>query len=290
MNGAKTVKAHFDPPSTPQSADVAITQAASPDPASAGKDVMFTLTVTNHGPAAATSVTLTNVIPSGSSHVWSSAGCVLATGTVTCGIGNLANGASVVRKLVVRPASAGDITNEATVAAAEPEPDSVNNETALTVTVNATPAGSSTQRYRLYSPVTLEHHFTTDLNEYTVLGSYVGTWVQEGGVGKVLDNPGSFNSVVATPYYRLYNTDTRWHHWTTDANEYYTLIEFPGWIGEGVDGYLLPSATAGAIQLYRLNYPALGSLHHWTIDANEYSTLISSFGWIGEGGSGFVIQ
>ena len=58
-----------------------------------------------------------------------------------------------------------------------------------------------------------------------------------------------------------------------------------------MDGYILPTATAGATQLYRLNYPALGSLHHWTIDANEYNTLITpQYGWIGEGGSGFVIQ
>jgi hypothetical protein len=59
---------------------------------------------------------------------------------------------------------------------------------------------------------------------------------------------------------------------------------------EGVDGWILPTQVAGTTQLYRLNYPYLGSLHHWTIDANEYNTLISSFGWIGEPGAGFVIQ
>jgi hypothetical protein len=120
----------------------------------------------------------------------------------------------------------------------------------------------------------------------------VGTWVQEGPVGKVLNNPGSFNAVTAVPYYRLYDNNTRWHHWTTDPNEYYTLgYIYSGWNLEGVDGYILPSATVGAIQLYRLNYPALGSLHHWTIDANEYNTLITpAYGWVGEGGAGFVIQ
>jgi hypothetical protein len=91
------------------------------------------------------------------------------------------------------------------------------------------------------------------------------------------------------PYYRLYDTSTKWHHWTTDANEYYTLIQSPNWNGEGVDGYILPTQGVGSIPLYRLNYPALGSLHHWTIDSVEYSSLIASYGWIGEGGSGFVI-
>jgi uncharacterized protein DUF5648 len=144
-------------------------------------------------------------------------------------------------------------------------------------------------RYRLYSPASLEHHFTTDLNEYTVLGAS-GAWVQEGTVGNVLNNPGTFNGVEAVPYYRLYNTFILWHHWTTDPNEYYTLITFPGWGGEGVDGYILPTTTTGAIQLYRLVYPNGTGLHHWTVDSNEYTTLINTYGWVGEGGAGFVIQ
>ena len=105
----------------------------------------------------------------------------------------------------------------------------------------------------------------------------------------MLDNPGSFAGVAAVPYYRLYDTSTQWHHWTTDANEYYTLIGFPNWNAEGVDGYLLPTQAAGTIPLYRLLYPFIAGLHHWTIDQNEYDTLIAQYGWIGEGGSGFVI-
>jgi hypothetical protein len=153
-----------------------------------------------------------------------------------------------------------------------------------------TPFGSLATRYRLYHPGTREHLYTTDLNEYTVLGGN-GAWIQEGTVGRVLDNPGSFGGVTAVPYYRLYDNGTRWHHWTTDANEYYTLgYVFSGWNMEGVDGYILPTQAPGTIELYRLNYPALGSLHHWTIDNNEYVTLIAQFGWIGEPGAGFVVQ
>jgi hypothetical protein len=109
-------------------------------------------------------------------------------------------------------------------------------------------------------------------------------------VGQVLNNPGSHGGVAAVPYYRLYDTLTQWHHWTTDPNEYYTLIQYPNWNAEGVDGYILPSSAAGTVQLYRLNYPHIPGLHHWTIDPNEYNTLIGSYGWVGEGGSGFVIQ
>jgi hypothetical protein len=137
--------------------------------------------------------------------------------------------------------------------------------------------------------VTLEHHFTTDLNEYNVLGSYVGTWVQEGTVGKILDNPGSYGGVQAVPYYRLYDTLTNWHHWTTDANEYYTLGLYPNWNLEGVDGWILPTQAPGSIELYRLNYPHIPGLHHWTTDANENAILIGQYGWIGEPGAGFVL-
>jgi hypothetical protein len=145
-------------------------------------------------------------------------------------------------------------------------------------------------RYRLYSPVTLEHHFTTSLNEYSTLGTYAGTWAQEGSIGKMLDGPGSYNGVTAVPYYRLYNPGLRQHLWTADANEYGVLSRTPGWSGEGVDGYILPSATTGTIPLYRLSYPDGRGLHLWTTDANEYSVLTGSRGWIGEGIAGFMVR
>jgi uncharacterized repeat protein (TIGR01451 family) len=270
-------------------ADVALTQAAAPNPGSTGKDVIFTLTVTNNGPAAASGLTLTDTVPAGSTFIWATPGCAHAAGTVTCSVGTLANGASLAHKVVLRRATAGSITNNAAVTFAAADPASANNNSSLAVTVNASAAGVAVTRYRLYSTATAEHHFTTDLNEYNVLGAS-GVWVQEGAVGKVLNNPGSFNGVTAVPYYRLYDTATQFHHWTTDANEYYTLGLYPNWSQEGVDGYILPTGTTGTIQLYRLNYPPIPGMHHWTIDVNEYTTLINQFGWVGEGGSGFVIQ
>jgi lysyl endopeptidase len=270
--------------------DLSIARAYAPNPAVAGKDLVFTFTVANAGPALALNVAVTHPVPAGSSQVWASPGCVNSSGTVTCFQSFLQPGQSAVYKVVVRPAAAGTVDSNVSVAADTTDPVSANNSSSATVNVVAAPPGVPVPRYRLYSDVTKEHHFTTDLNEYNVLGGLVGTWTQEGMVGKVLDNPGSFNGVVATPYYRLYDNTTRWHHWTTDANEYYTLSQYASWSAEGVDGYILPANPAGTTQLYRLNYPYLGSLHHWTIDANEYSTLIGSFGWVGEGGAGFVVQ
>src|SRR5687768_10794990 len=153
-------------------------------------------------------------------------------------------------KVVARPTSPGAASNQASIAGAQFDPATANNASTLPLTANLSPAGTPVVRYRLYSPVTQEHLFTTDRNEYDTLGAQTGTWNQEGESGKVLNNPGSFNDVAAVPYYRLYNTSTQWHHWTTDANEYYTLIQFPQFNAEGVDGYILPTNTTGATQLY----------------------------------------
>ena len=281
----------FDPANPPvASADLSLTESASPNPAVAGKDVVFTMTVTNNGPAAATNVSVIAAYDQTAQVIWQSPACAPSGSVYTCNVGTLANGASAQFKLVLRKGAAGSTYNNAGLTYTSTDPHTANNSPTLAVTVNASPAANQVFRYRLYSPVTLEHMYTTSLNEYNTLGALAGTWTQEGTVGKVLDNPGSFNAVTATPYYRLYNTTTQWHHWTTDPNEYSTLIPYPNWNAEGVDGFILPTTTAGAEQLYRLTYPPKPGLHHWTIDPVEYSQLITVYGWTGEGGSGFVIQ
>jgi uncharacterized repeat protein (TIGR01451 family) len=271
-------------------ANLSATIVSAPAQALVGRDVAYRVKVLNPGPHGATNVVMTHTLPTNSAFVWAPSFCTHVSGTVTCNIGAKPVGGEMFVQLAVRPVAAGTLDYNVSVSATETDPNSADNQHASAITASVPPAANHVQRYRLYSPVTLEHHFTTDLNEYNVLGALTGTWVQEGGAGKVLDNPGSFNGVEAVQYYRLYHSPTQWHHWTTDANEYYTLGMFPGWNQEGVDGFILPTATAGAIQLYRLNYPFTAGLHHWTIDPVEYNQLITNFGWIGEGGSGFVVE
>jgi parallel beta-helix repeat protein len=271
--------------------DLSVSMSA-PSNGSTGKDVMYTIVVGNNGPssATATGVTVTYALAIGHAFIWASSGCTNGGGVVTCSVGSLAQGANATLQIVTRPSSAGLSITSANVTSGVTDTVPGNNSASAAVTVSTSPVATQVLRYRLFSPGTQEHLYTTDLNEYTVLGAS-GAWNQEGTVGKVLSNPGSFGGVTATPYYRLYNSTTHWHHWTTDANEYYTLIQFaPVWNGEGVDGYILPTPATGATQLFRLLYPDGRGLHHWTIDANEYNTLINTYGWIGEGGSGYVIQ
>lgn len=279
-------------------ADMRLTQSASPNPGSAGMDITFTVTVSNAGPQFGTFVVITNPVPAGTTFAWASRDCTHSAGTVSCvvpGVCGLASpgcfrtGNAFPYRFIFRANAAGTVTNNATVTNGVADPDTSNNTTSLAVTVNAVAPGAPVLRYRLFSPVTQEHHFTANLNEYTVLGSYTGTWVQEGTMGRLLDNPGTFNGVTAVPYYRLYHTGQRIHHWTSDPYEYYQLVA-NGWVGEGVSGYILPTMAAGTTQLYRLHYAPDGrGRHHWTTDFSERTTLLGQ-GWLEEGGSGFVIQ
>ena len=142
-------------------------------------------------------------------------------------------------------------------------------------------------RYRLYSPATYEHLYTTDANEYNVLPSCCA-WGAEGPIYQILKGPGSFAGVMAYPYYRLYNPFSHQHHWTLGANEYGALAGL-GWVQEGIDGYMLSLPADGTAPLYRLYLNAAGGLHLWTTDANERSVLTASQGWVDEGIAGYVI-
>jgi hypothetical protein len=156
-------------------------------------------------------------------------------------------------------------------------------------------AASLISMYRLYSDnLTFEHLYTTDLNEYNVLGAgynpttHVG-WLQEGIAYNLLNNGGTYNGAFGIALYRLYNTVTRQHHWTTDSNEALVLSGQVDWNYEGIVGYLLPQPTSatGVTPLYRLW--DTGALHLWTTDLNEKDVLSTQRGWIYEGTIGNVI-
>jgi len=148
--------------------------------------------------------------------------------------------------------------------------------------------------YRLYSPVTLEHLYTTDLNEYDTLKSYVGTWNGEGQVFSEYGGAGTVGGIADEPLYRLYNPSVLQHLWTTDFNEY-TVLGTEGWNQEGIVGYVFPAAPGatatslptvpGSQALYRMMAP---QVHLWTTSPSEYDTLQTE-GWTGEGIIGYVL-
>jgi uncharacterized repeat protein (TIGR01451 family) len=134
--------------STPSGADLAITKSA-PNSVTSGNQLTYTLTVTNNGPLDATGVTVTDPLPK-SVHFNSVAStkgtCVRSTttmpapkaGTLTCTLGNLANGGKVTITIIVTATTPATLTNTANVSGTETDPDPSNNSATATTTVIGT--------------------------------------------------------------------------------------------------------------------------------------------------------
>lgn len=125
-------------------ADLSITKTPAPGPYGTGLPLTYTIVVANGGPDTATAVTVTDILPPGTTFQSATpGGACSGTTTITCNAGTLANGASATFTLTVTlPSSVGPVTNTATVTAAATtvDPNPSNNSASSTVTV--VPAGN----------------------------------------------------------------------------------------------------------------------------------------------------
>jgi uncharacterized repeat protein (TIGR01451 family) len=123
-------------------ADLEITKTDSPDPVVVGSNVTYSITVTNHGPAAASSVVVTDNLPANVTFF----SCAAPGGTCNAGSGNgrtitfasIAAGASEPITLVATangPAGT-QISNTATVSSNTTDPIGANNSATATTDVN----------------------------------------------------------------------------------------------------------------------------------------------------------
>jgi hypothetical protein len=245
-----------------------------------GNTLMYFTATLSSAPTAAVTVSYTTsngTATSGSDYT-------ARTGTLTYAVGQ------TTRQLIVTVT--GDTTTESNetfnVTLSSPVGATLGTATAVgTIANDDTPAASvPINQFRLYSPITLEHLFTTDENEYNVLGTR--GWTQEGLGYKMLSSAGPFSGTFPVPFYRLYHGPSLQHHWTTDANEVTTLAERTDWTYEGIIGFILPTQAGTSIPLFRL---VLGNplIHLWTTDSNEKLVLTTQRGWGDEGIPGYVI-
>src|SRR6185436_18696834 len=106
------------------SANLSITKTASPNPALVSANLTYRIVVSNSGPSPATNATVTDTLPAGVNFVSATPtqGTCSGTGTVTCNLGSIASGGSAIVNIVCVPQAVGQLTNTASVSAAESDP------------------------------------------------------------------------------------------------------------------------------------------------------------------------
>lgn len=119
-------------------ADLAVSKFHSPEPATIGEPVGWTVTVENKGPAAATNVTVTDTLPPGVSFLFASAegGDISTSGSeVICRFASMDTGDTKTIEIVGLAEIVGEAVNTVSVAGNESDPDTSNNTATDTVTI-----------------------------------------------------------------------------------------------------------------------------------------------------------
>ncbi|MGH2808777.1 MAG: hypothetical protein ACRDKT_16045, partial [Actinomycetota bacterium] len=123
-------------------ADVRVAMAESGDPTRSGRELTYSVTVSNHGPSPATNVVLTDAWTFDTSHggtvvgVTSDRGfCSSTTTDAVCNLGDLPVGASATATIILIPRGKGTVTDSAGVVHGENDPDPSNDSATESTTV-----------------------------------------------------------------------------------------------------------------------------------------------------------
>lgn len=171
-----------------QSADLSVTKVDTPDPVTAGASITWTVTVSNAGPDAATTVALVDALPSGTTFVslaapagWScSTPTVGLNGTVSCSTASMPVGSAaftIVAAVSGATPPGTVLSNTATVTSVTPDRDSADSSATATTTVISPALLSATK--------TVSGNLAPGGNViYTIV-------LANAGPGAQVDNPGS---------------------------------------------------------------------------------------------------
>jgi len=121
---------HLDLRTADPISDLAVSTTAAPAPVAVNSNLVFTVAVTNRGPAAVGGVMLTNTLPPGITFLSATTtlgSCAQTAGVVTCTVGNLNAGAGAAATITVRPTAVGLLTNTARAVGNRLDPAPANN-------------------------------------------------------------------------------------------------------------------------------------------------------------------
>ncbi len=193
-------------------ADLAVLVTDSPDPVQTNSTFTYTIGVTNFGPATATAITLTNVLPSAASFVSvAGPGVYTLNGNEVRGtLGDLAAGAGTVVNITMTAQNmTGQLTFTTTVASGTADPNALNNLASIKTTVVDSVPLPLLFAARKNGQLVLSWQSTTPnvaLEAVTLLG---GSWanapvtpVVSNGVSTVtlpMDSGGKFYRLKRTP-------------------------------------------------------------------------------------------
>jgi len=186
-------------------ADLGLSVSGVPGSAVLGANYTTIFTVTNRGPAQASSVALLDQMPSGLALVSASASVGSWTkvqGTLTWTIGTLPGGGAATMALVARPVSMGVLSSVATVSANQIDPNTANNSASMTTAVLSVPALTLT---RVGNAVRLSWPANTGFKLQAADRLNPANWADVGGAPllEAGQNVLTVNAAAVRSFYRL---------------------------------------------------------------------------------------
>jgi uncharacterized repeat protein (TIGR01451 family) len=128
---------------TSASADLSISESASPNPASVSAQMVFSAIVRNNGPQTATNVKVVASVPSNATVSTIPTTCAQVSQTITCNLGTLASSSQTSLSFTFTATAAGTATSVMSVSSDLPDPVSANNNASASVTVQASGGGGT---------------------------------------------------------------------------------------------------------------------------------------------------